>query len=73
MTYFRRTGWSSGKNVDMNGDSMSSQLGPFSTWMGDLIRRLTEGIDVSCQTFFNTSCEGLQSLRKEKKREKKSK
>ena len=33
--------------MDMNGESMSSQLGPVSTWMGDLIRRLTEGIDVS--------------------------
>ena len=32
--------------MDMNGDSMSSQLGAVSTWMGDLIRRLTEGIDV---------------------------
>ena len=30
---------------------MSSQLGPVSTWMGDLIRRLTEGIDVSSFLF----------------------
>ena len=35
----------------MNGDSMSSQLGPVSTWMGDLIRRLTEGIEV-CSFWF---------------------
>ena len=35
----------------MNGDSMSSQLVPVSTWMGDLIRRLSEGIDVSSFLF----------------------
>ena len=37
--------------MDMNGDSMSSQLGAVSTWMGDLIRRLTEGIEV-CSFLF---------------------
>ena len=45
--------WSSGKNVEMNGDSMWSQFDPVSTWMGDLIRRLTEGIDVSSFLFLN--------------------
>ena len=39
--------------MDMNGDSMSSELGPVSTWMGDLIRRLIEGIDVSSFLFLN--------------------
>ena len=37
--------------MDMNGDSMSSKLGPVSTWMGDLIRRLTEGNEVSSFLF----------------------
>ena len=38
--------WSSGKNVDMKVDSKSSQLGAVSTWMGDLIRILTDGFDI---------------------------
>ena len=44
--------WSSGKNVDMKVDSKSSQLGAVSTWMGDLIRIPTEGLDFDSFFFF---------------------
>ena len=53
VTCSRGTVVNCGKNVDKKLDSKSSQPGVVSTWMGDLIRIPTEGLDFYSFCFFS--------------------